>query len=103
MIYNTVRDNKYLEGAIGVFDSRYETAGEAVEESKDKLKYYRPPKNKNIEQDAKGFVDKPAQESTDNSDMETLTQKVADYMQKHNITDLEAFLSAMAKKDESQM
>lgn len=103
MIYNTVRDNKYLEGAIGVFDSRYETAGEAVEESKDKLKYYRPPKNKNIAQDAKGFVDKPAQESTDNSDMETLTQKVADYMQKHNITDLEAFLSAMAKKDESQM
>lgn len=103
MIYNTVRDNKYLEGAIGVFDSRYETAGEAVEESKDKLKYYRPPKNKNIAQDAKKFVGKPAQESADNSDMETLTQKVADYMQKHNITDLEAFLSAMAKKDESQM
>ena len=45
MIYTTVWDNKYLEGAVGIFDSRYETAAEAVGESEERKKYYKPPKN----------------------------------------------------------
>lgn len=49
MIYNTVRDNKYLEKAIDVFDDKYEVAAEPVREDESKTKYYRPPKKKTAE------------------------------------------------------
>lgn len=42
----TVRNNSYLKNAVGVFDERYSTAAEKVEESEARLKYYRPPKVK---------------------------------------------------------
>lgn len=50
MIYNTVRNNSYLKNAVGVFDERYSTAAERVEESEARLKYYRPPKAKPAEE-----------------------------------------------------
>lgn len=102
MIYNTVRDNKYLKGAIGVFDSLYTTAGEAVEESKDKHRYYRPQKNKEAIQ-----IEKPSkkllQKNASSPNMDDFSQKIADYMQRHNITDLDEFLSTMVSKSNSQM
>lgn len=101
MIYNTVRDNKYLESAIGVFDDRYETAGEAVEEPESKSKYYHPPKRKPIEQEVQAA--ETPQENSSAQDTDELTQRVAAYMEKHNITDLEEFLSAVVKKGNAQM
>lgn len=102
MIYNTARDNKYLEGAIGVFDSRYETAGEAVEEPIDKHKYYRPPKNKEA-LERSTVTEEASPKVSENQDMEVLTQKVAAFMEQHNISDLEEFLSAVVKKGNAQM
>jgi len=101
MIYNTVRDNKYLESAIGVFDDRYETAGEAVEEPESKSKYYYPPKRKPIEQETRAA--ETPQENPPVQDTDELTQRVAAYMEQHNITDLEEFLSSVVKKGNAQM
>lgn len=102
MIYNMVRDNKYLEGAIGVFDSRYGTAGEAVEESEAKSKYYRPPKRKQSEQGVAPSLE-AEQDNPPKSDTDDLTQRVAAFMEHHNITDLEEFLSSVIKKGNAQM
>lgn len=102
MIYNTVRDNKYLESAIGVFDSRYETAGEAVEEPESKNKYYHPPKRKLSAQETTISVETP-QENLPMQALNDLTQKVATFMEQHSMTDLEEFLSAMTRKSNIQM
>ncbi len=101
MIYNTVRDNKYLEGAIGVFDSRYETAGEAVEEPESKSKYYHPPKRKRSDLPTTMPTELPQENPP--APVDDLTEKVAAFMEQHNITDLEEFLSAMSKKSNIQM
>ena len=103
MIYNTVRDNKYLESAIGVFDSRYETAGQAIEEPENKNKHYRPPKNKAVLQTDKQPVEEVLVQCADGKDIETLTQKVAEYMLQNNITDLEEFLSKVSNKSNMEM
>lgn len=89
MIYNTVRDNKYLEKAIDVFDDKYEVAAEPVREDESKTKYYRPPKKKTAE-DTPQEPEKPVP-------MDELTRRVAAYMEEHGITDLAAFLSDLDK------
>lgn len=103
MIYNTVRDNKYLERAIDVFDSRYETAGQAIEEHENKNKYYRPPKNKAVLRTDEQPIDEVVVQYADGEDIEALTQKVAEYMLQNNITDLEEFLSKVSNKSNMEM
>ena len=100
MIYNTVRDNKYLEGAIGVFDSRYETAGEAVEEPVDKHKYYRPPKNKQGIAASVQTAEDALQEEEETAD---ISQKIEELVRQYKIEDIDKFLSAMRKKSEAEM
>lgn len=91
MIYNTVRDNKYLEGAIGVFDDRYNTASEPVQESESKTKYYRPHHNKeNLPaQQSQSVVEKPTSSESD----ENMTEKIAAFMEEHNIESLDEFFA----------
>ena len=89
MIYNTVRDNKYLENAIGVFDSRYETAGEAVEEPADKHKYYRAPKNKEIE--SKPSVEFELPETEEAQNVKSITEKISKMLEDYDIEDLDKF------------
>lgn len=102
MIYNTVRDNKYLESAIGVFDSRYETAGDAVEEPVDKHKYYRPSKNKvAMKQNTPPMEAIP--EPQEEQDVESITAKISKMLEEYNISDIDAFLSSMKKKSEAEM
>ena len=103
MIYNTVRDNKYLESAIGVFDSRYETAGEAVVAPKDKHKYYRPPKKKVIEQSDLSKADNTSASANQDYDKEIFSQKITELMTKYNISDIDEFLSVIPKKSETEM
>lgn len=103
MIYNTVQDNKYLEKAIGVFDSRYGTAGQAIEEPKNKNKYYRPPKNKVVIQTNEQPIEEVIVQCAKGEDIEALTQKVAEYMLQNNITDLEEFLSKVSNKSNMEM
>ena len=100
MIYNTVRDNKYLEGAVGVFDSRYETAAEAVEESEERKKYYRPPKNTSEDRTAATPKKQPAPDGG-TTKTDDLTQKVAAFMAENGIEDLEEFLSGIKKKQKN--
>lgn len=100
MIYNTARDNKYLEGAIGVFDSRYETAGEAVEEPVDKHKYYRPPKNKENIAVIAPLVEYVTSEVEKTAE---ISQKIEELMRQYQIEDIDKFLSAMKKKSEAEM
>lgn len=102
MIYNTVRDNKYLEKAVEIFDSRYETAGELVDESESKKNYYRPPQNKEVVKTESLTTEKSQQLKSD-SDMQILTQKVVEFMEKNNITDLDDFLSGVVKNGNIQM
>ena len=97
MIYNTVQDNKYLEGAVGVFDSRYETAAEAVEETEERKKYYKPPKNTN-EELATTTTKKQSATVDTTSKTDDLAQKVAAFMAENGIDDLEEFLSGIKKK-----
>lgn len=103
MIYNTVRDNKYLESAIGVFDSRYETAREAVEEPADKHKYYRAPKNKAVMQPITQPVEIVTTEQQEDKDVETIAKKISKILEDYNITDIDEFLSSMKKKSEAEM
>ena len=95
MIYNTVRDNKYLEKAVGVFDSRYETAGEAIEESESKKKYYRPPNKATSKSETKAI--KISKQEEDDSDLKILAQKATVFMKENSITDLEEFLAFYSK------
>lgn len=99
----TVRDNKYLESAIGVFDSRYETAGEAVEEPADKHKYYRAPKNKAVMQPITQPVEIETTEQQEDKDVESIAKKISKMLEDYNITDIDEFLSSMKKKSEAEM
>jgi len=103
MIYNTVHDNKYLKSAIEVFDSRYGTAGETVEEPADKHKYYRPPKNKTVIQHDIPLIEVDADEMQGGQDVEAITKKIAQVLEEYNITDLDEILSAIPKKSEAEM
>ncbi|MCM1009075.1 MAG: site-specific integrase [Ruminococcus flavefaciens] len=103
MIYNTVRDNKYLEGAIGVFDSRYETARKAVEEPADKHKYYRPPKNKAVMHFNTQPIEIAAPKLRESQDNESITEKLSKVLEEYDITDTDELLSSMSKKNEVEM
>ncbi len=102
MIYNTVRDNKYLENAIGVFDSRYETAGESVEEPANKHKYYRAPKNKAVVQ-SKSSVDFELPETKDEQDVKSITEKISKMLEDYDIEEINKFFSSLKKKSEVEM
>ncbi|MDE5721844.1 MAG: tyrosine-type recombinase/integrase [Clostridia bacterium] len=95
MIYNTVRDNKYLESAIGIFDSRYDTALQAVDEPKHK--YHGSSKN-NADIQYKQLDEKMGQ-----ADKMLMMEKVSDFMSQNNISDLEELFSVIKKKSEMEM
>ena len=91
MIYNTVRDNKYLEDAVDVFDNRYQTAGKEVKESADKNKYYKPPKNKESDK----FKDIQVKES--------LMRQVVKLMEQSKINEVEELISMISKQSNIEM
>jgi len=89
MIYNTVRNNSYLKDAIGVFDDRYGTAAEKVEESESRLKYYRPPKAKTVEEVKPHDDIEHGDEKEDNAipqEDDAFLCKMAEFMEQHNTT-----------------
>lgn len=73
-----------------------------MEESEAKSKYYRPPKRKQSEQGIAPSLE-AEQDNPLKSDTDDLTQRVAAFMEQHNITDLEEFLSSVVKKGNAQM
>ena len=103
MIYNTVQDNKYLESAIGVFDSRYGTAGKTVEDSADKHNDYRPQKNKAIIQPNETQVEDDTPKPQEKQDREEITNKIYKMLEEYKITDIDKFFEVMAKKNEAEM
>lgn len=103
MIYNTVRDNKYLESAIGVFDSRYETAGEAVEEPADKHKYYRPSKNKAIVKPNVTVLENDKPKIHVEKNTESITNKISQLLAEYDIDDINEYILSISKKHEAEM
>ena len=104
MIYNTVRNNSYLKNAVDVFDKRYSTAAEKVEESEARLKYYRLPKAKSAKEiptsdDVKQAEKEEKYEAPqeDNS----FLRKMAEFMEQHNISTAEELFETLGKDDQN--
>ena len=104
MIYNTVRNNSYLKNAVGVFDERYSTAAERVEENESRLKYYRPPKAKPAEEvhsidDVKQAEKEEKCEVPQEEDI--FLRKMAEFMEQHNISTAEELFEALGKDNQN--
>ena len=104
MIYNTVRNNSYLKNAVGVFDERYSTAAEKVEESEARLKYYRPPKVKpekeiSTSDDVKQAEKEEKCEAPQEDDI--FLRKMAEFMEQHNISTAEELFEALGKDNQN--
>ena len=94
----------YLKNAVGVFDERYSTAAERVEENESRLKYYRPPKAKPAEEvhsidDVKQAEKEEKCEVPQEEDI--FLRKMAEFMEQHNISTAEELFEALGKDNQN--
>lgn len=95
MIYNTVRNNSYLKDAIDVFNDRYGTAAEKVEESDARKKFYRPPKAKSNPSETEDENSLPEPETKTELKDDGFLQKMSEFMQQNNIKTAEELLAVL--------